>query len=106
MRPGRRRDTSPRVVVRDMRSDSPAQGAGATRASIGADISRIASLVLRLVALSVLALAVALPASGKEPILLADPAAPLDEAWTHQRFSAATEYDRVTLEGVAAIRAI
>jgi hypothetical protein len=70
------------------------------------EIAHVACFTSRLVAFSVLALAFALPASGKEPVLLADPAAPLDEAWTHQRFSAATEYDRVTLEGVAAIRAV
>jgi len=38
--------------------------------------------------------------------VLADPEAPLERAWTHQRFGAATSYERVTLEGVAAIRAV
>jgi hypothetical protein len=73
---------------------------------LAAEIARIAPLVRRLVALSALALSIALPALGKEPVLLADPAAPLDEAWTHRRFSAATEYDRVTVEDIAAIRAV
>lgn len=69
-------------------------------------LARVTSLTRRLVACLILGLSVALPASGKEPVLLADPAAPLDEAWTHQRFSGATDYDRVMLEGIAAIRAI
>jgi hypothetical protein len=73
---------------------------------LAAEIARIAPLVRRLVALSVLALSIALPALGKEPVLLADPAAPLDEAWTHRRFSAATEYDKVIVEDIAAIRAV
>ena len=52
------------------------------------------------------ALSFALPALGKDPVLLGDPAVPLDEAWTHQHFSGATEYDRVTLKGIATIRAV
>lgn len=71
-----------------------------------AEVAPIAPLVLHLVALSAFALASALPASGEEPVLLADPAVPLGEAWTHQKFNAATQYDRVTVKGVAAIRAI
>jgi len=38
--------------------------------------------------------------------VLGDPAAPLREAWTHQQFSSATQYDRIMVEGVAAIRAV
>ncbi len=38
--------------------------------------------------------------------ILADPAAPLETAWTHQKFGAATEYRRVTLDGIPAIRAV
>jgi hypothetical protein len=56
--------------------------------------------------LTILWLAAAVPASAKEPLLLADPAAPLAEAWTHQRFGTATEYERIMLDGVAAVRAI
>ena len=37
---------------------------------------------------------------------MADPTAPLAEAWTHQRFGTATEYKGIMLDGVAAIRAI
>ncbi len=40
-----------------------------------------------------------------EPVVLADPAAPLAQTWTHKCFGRATEYDRVTLDGRAAIRA-
>jgi hypothetical protein len=43
---------------------------------------------------------------AKGPLLLADPIAPINEAWTHQRFGVATEYNRVTRDGVPAIRAI
>lgn len=56
-------------------------------------------------ALAVLALIAAIPAFAKEPLLVADPAAPLAEAWTHQSFGTATEYKRIMLDGVAAIRA-
>ncbi len=41
-----------------------------------------------------------------EPLLLTDPAAPLEQAWTHQRFRSATDYKTVELDGVAAIQAI
>ncbi len=41
-----------------------------------------------------------------EPLLLTDPTAPLEQAWTHQRFRNATDYKTVKLDGVAAIRAI
>jgi hypothetical protein len=37
---------------------------------------------------------------------LADPSAPLEQAWTHQRFLGETEYQRTELDGVAAIRAV
>jgi hypothetical protein len=40
------------------------------------------------------------------PLSLADPMAPLQQAWTHERFGAATRYERVTLDDVAAIRAV
>ena len=39
-------------------------------------------------------------------MLLADPTLPLEQAWTHQSFGAATRYERVMLDGVPAIRAI
>jgi hypothetical protein len=109
MRPAHRSGSSQKSVARDTRSGSTNHGTGATRVSIAkesAQIARIAPLVSRLVALSVLALSFALPAFGKEPVLLADPAAPLGEAWTHQKFNSATQYDRVTVKGVAAIRAV
>lgn len=78
----------------------------ASKRSDGDRIHCTARLAPRLVALSLLAFSFPLSASGNEPVLLADPAAPLGEAWTHQRFNAATQYDRVTVEGVAAIRAV
>ncbi len=56
--------------------------------------------------LAVLWLAAAAPAFAKDPLLVVDPAAPLGESWTHQIFGAATEYNGVVLDGVAAIRAI
>lgn len=58
---------------------------------------------------AVLALAgliAAISAFAKDPPLVADPAAPLAEAWTHQSFVAATEYRGIVLDGVAAIRAV
>jgi len=59
------------------------------------------------VALALALTLVAVPfALARNPLLLADPAAPLAAAWTHQRFGAATEYTGVVLDGVAAIRAI
>lgn len=54
---------------------------------------------------SVLALFAAIPAFAKDPLLVADPVAPIAESWTHQRFGTATEYKSVVLDGVAAIRA-
>lgn len=60
---------------------------------------------LRIAALTVLGLVAAIPAHAKDPLLVADPAAPLAEAWTHQSFGAATEYKGIVLDGVAAIRA-
>lgn len=48
----------------------------------------------------------AISAMAGEPVLLADPSLPLEQAWTHQRFRGATDYASVRLEGVAAIRAI
>ncbi len=47
-----------------------------------------------------------IPAMAAESIVLADPTAPLSEAWTHRRFTGATEYETTLLDGVAAIRAI
>ena len=45
-------------------------------------------------------------AGGGAPLLLADPTLPLQQAWTHQSFGAATRYESVTLDGVPAIRAL
>jgi hypothetical protein len=45
-------------------------------------------------------------AAATDPITLADPTAPLEQAWTHQRFSGETDYERTRLDGVAAIRAV
>lgn len=56
-------------------------------------------------ALAVLGLVAAIPAYAKNPLLVADPATPVAEAWTHQSFGTATEYKEVMLDGVAAIRA-
>lgn len=57
-------------------------------------------------ALTALGLVAAIPAFAKDPLLVVDPAAPLAETWTHQRFGAATEYKGIMFDGVAAIRAI
>lgn len=38
-------------------------------------------------------------------LLLADPSDPLDVAWVHRTFGAATKYERVKIDGQAAIRA-
>ena len=43
---------------------------------------------------------------AEAPLLLADPTLPLEQAWTHQSFGAATRYENVMLDGVPAIRAI
>ena len=93
MRPAYRSSSSQKSVARDTRSGSTNHGTGATRVSLAgesAQIARIALLVSRLVALSVVPLSFALPVFGKEPVLLADQAAPVGEAWTHQKFSSAT----------------
>ena len=45
-------------------------------------------------------------AGAGAPLVLADPTVMLQQAWTHQSFGVATEYERVTIGGVAAIRAI
>lgn len=55
---------------------------------------------------AIVALVAAIPAFAKDPLIVADPTAPLAEAWTHQRFGTATEYKGIMLDGVAAIRAI
>lgn len=62
-------------------------------------------------AFQLLALAVTLTApissaGAGAPLLLADPAVPLQQAWTHQSFGAATRYESVMLDGVRAIRAV
>jgi Protein of unknown function (DUF3047) len=44
--------------------------------------------------------------SAERSIPLADPTAPLEQAWTHQRFTGETDYRRTKLDGVAAIRAV
>lgn len=46
------------------------------------------------------------PANASGSIVLADPKLTLDRAWTHQRFIGETDYRRITLNGVPAIRAI
>jgi hypothetical protein len=46
------------------------------------------------------------PVTAGEPVLLADPSVPLEQAWTHQRFRGETDYQRTELDGVAAIRAV
>jgi hypothetical protein len=43
---------------------------------------------------------------AEAPLLLADPTLPLEQAWTHRSFGAATRYESVMLDGVPAIRAI
>lgn len=57
-------------------------------------------------ALTVLGFVAAISAFAKDPLLVADPATPLAEAWTHQSFGTATEYKGILRDGVAAIRAI
>lgn len=57
-------------------------------------------------ALTVLGFVAAVPAFATEPLPLVDPTAPVAETWTHRRFGAATEYERIMVDGVAAIRAI
>jgi Protein of unknown function (DUF3047) len=43
---------------------------------------------------------------AEAPLLLADPTWPVEQAWTHRTFGAATLYESVMLDGVPAIRAI
>lgn len=105
MRPARGSVSWPRPIVRDKPPGSSIQGPGVRVHNAAKDAS-IISLVLHLVALSALGIVFAVPASGAEQVVLADPAAPLGEAWTHQKFITATQYDRVTIEGIAAIRAV
>ncbi len=45
-------------------------------------------------------------ASAADSLVLADPAAPLEPAWTHRRFVGATDYAPTVLDGVRAIRAV
>jgi hypothetical protein len=44
-------------------------------------------------------------ATASEAVLV-DPAQPLDQTWTHQRFERETDYERVTFDGMDAIRAV
>lgn len=46
------------------------------------------------------------PALAGEPLVLADPARPIDEAWEEREFGARTDFQRVTIDGADAIRAI
>lgn len=57
-------------------------------------------------AIPIIALASLTAAMAAEPVLLADPTVPLEQAWTHQRFRHATDYETTRLDGVAAIRAV
>ena len=57
-------------------------------------------------ALSVALLPMSKAVSAEASLLLSDPRMPLEEAWTHRIFGAATEYSRVTMTGRPAIRAI
>jgi hypothetical protein len=61
---------------------------------------------LQLFAVAVISTAPMSSAGARAPLLLADPTVPLHEAWTNQSFGAATRYERVSIEGVPAIRAI
>ncbi len=45
-------------------------------------------------------------ATAGEAVLLVDPTEALDQTWTHQRFEGETDYERVTLDGIDAIRAV
>jgi hypothetical protein len=45
-------------------------------------------------------------ATASEAVLLVDPAAALEQTWTHQRFEGETDYERVRLDGIEAIRAV
>jgi Protein of unknown function (DUF3047) len=67
------------------------------------------SLPCRAFQLFAVAIILAAPqSSGRTgtPLLLADPTLPLQQAWTHQSFGAATRYESMMLDGVPAIRAI
>src|SRR3546814_11404254 len=63
-------------------------------------------LLMGLVAVGLIGISPWTSAASREPVLLADPTVPLEEAWMHQRFRGETEYKRVSLGGVAAIRAV
>lgn len=43
--------------------------------------------------------------AARHVLVLADPGEPLDVAWVHRTFGAATKYERVEIDGQAAIRA-
>ena len=60
----------------------------------------------QLLAVGIILTAPIFSASARSPVLLADPRLLLQQAWTHQRFEGATDYERVKLNGTAAIRAI
>lgn len=62
--------------------------------------------VMRLVGSAVVGMSPLASAVSGEPLLVTDPTAPLEQAWTHQRFGNATDYKTVRLDGVAAIQAI
>lgn len=63
-------------------------------------------LARRFVGGAIINLSLVAPAVATEPVLLADPTRPLAQAWTHRRFVGETAYDSVTLDGMAAIRAV
>jgi hypothetical protein len=71
----------------------------------GACRARDVGLASRVFSVLMIVLPFGLSASANEPLLLADPAAPLGDTWTHRRFGNATDYERVSLDRVAAIRA-
>lgn len=63
-------------------------------------------LSVGLVAVGLIGLSPWTSAVSGEPVVLADPAVPLEEAWMHQRFRGETEYEGTNIGGVAAIRAV
>ena len=64
------------------------------------------SFLVPLLAILVIGGSSARPGTAGASVLLADPKLLLQQTWTHQRFEGATDYDRITLDGVAAIRAV
>ncbi len=61
---------------------------------------------LHLAALAGIGLCFNHAALAGDPVSLADPIVPIEQAWTHQRFGAATDYETITLDGIPAIRAV